>query len=94
MAERHVRAAKSLQSKAVKRLAKMDPTELKPRDALDLFIQAAKLERLALGEPTESTDITDNGQGVPTITFIEMPGVDTSEDQTPFGSPAAMVGQA
>jgi hypothetical protein len=53
MAERHAREAMLLQNKAVERLRQLRPEELKPRDTLAYLVEAAKLERLARGEPTE-----------------------------------------
>jgi hypothetical protein len=53
MADRHVKEAMMLQNKAVERLRQLRPEELKPREILDYLIEAAKLERLARGEPTE-----------------------------------------
>lgn len=53
MAERHAREAMLLQNKAVERLRQLRPEELKPRDTLSFLIEAAKLERLSHGEPTE-----------------------------------------
>src|SRR5260370_31422775 len=53
MAERHAKEAMMLQNKAVERLRQLRPEELKPRDTLDFLVEAAKLERLARGEPTE-----------------------------------------
>ena len=53
MADRHIKEAMMLQNKAVERLRQLRPEELKPRETLDYLIEAAKLERLARGEPTE-----------------------------------------
>jgi hypothetical protein len=53
MAERHAREAMLLQNKAVERLRQLLPGELSPQDTLRYLIEAAKLERLARGEPTE-----------------------------------------
>src|SRR5262249_46531474 len=53
MAERHAKEALMLQNKAVERLRQLLPEELKPRETLAFLIDAAKLERLARGEPTE-----------------------------------------
>jgi hypothetical protein len=53
MAERHAREALMLQNKAVERLRQLRPEELGPRETLSYLIEAAKLERLARGEPTE-----------------------------------------
>lgn len=53
MGERHAREAMMLQTKAVERLRQLRPEELKPHDTLAYLVEAAKLERLARGEPTE-----------------------------------------
>jgi hypothetical protein len=53
MAERHAKEALMLQNKAVERLRLLRPEELKVADTLNYLIAAAKLERLARGEPTE-----------------------------------------
>src|SRR6516165_1564915 len=52
MAERHAKEALLLQNKAVERLRLLRPEELGPRETLSYLIEAAKLERLARGEPT------------------------------------------
>jgi hypothetical protein len=51
MAERQAREARALQAKALERLRTLRPEELEPPDVLRFLIEAAKLERLALGEP-------------------------------------------
>jgi hypothetical protein len=51
MAERHAQEARGLQAKALERLRGLRPEELGPADVLRYFVEAAKLERLALGEP-------------------------------------------
>jgi hypothetical protein len=53
MGERQVREAMMLQQKAVERLRLLRPDDLSPREVLSYLIEAAKLERLARGEPTE-----------------------------------------
>jgi bacteriocin-like protein len=53
MTERHAKEALMLQNKAVERLRQLRPEELNPRETLNFLIEAAKLERLARGEPTE-----------------------------------------
>ncbi len=70
MAERHAKEALMIQNKAVERLRQLRPEELKPREMLDFLVAAAKLERLARGEPTErvaqehrfadATELTDD----------------------------------
>lgn len=56
MADRQIKSAKAIQYKAIERLSRMDPDELRPADVLNFFIQGSKLERLAMGEPTETTE--------------------------------------
>jgi hypothetical protein len=53
MAERHAKEALMLQNKAVERPRQLRPEELTPRETLAFLVEAAKLERLARGEPTE-----------------------------------------
>ena len=63
MAERHVREARGLQAKALERLRALLPEELSPADALRYFVEAVKLERLALGEPdtVQRQELTGKG---------------------------------
>jgi hypothetical protein len=53
MGERQIREAMMLQQKAVETLRLLRPEDLGPRDVLHYLVEAAKLERLARGEPTE-----------------------------------------
>jgi hypothetical protein len=53
MAQRHAKEAMMLQNKAVERLRQLRPEELRARDTLAYLVEAARLERLARGEPTE-----------------------------------------
>jgi hypothetical protein len=53
MAERHATMAMGLQRKALERLQKMEAQELAASDVLRYLVEAAKLERLARGEPEE-----------------------------------------
>jgi hypothetical protein len=53
MTERHAKESMMLQNKAIERLRLLRPEELKSRDILAYLIDAARLERLARGEPTE-----------------------------------------
>jgi hypothetical protein len=63
MAERQAREARALQAKAVERLKSLNPEELGPADVLRYFVEAAKLERLALGEPdaVQRQELTGRG---------------------------------
>src|SRR5260370_36384640 len=49
MAERHGREARALPAKALERLRALRPEELSPADVLRFFVEAAELERAALG---------------------------------------------
>jgi hypothetical protein len=63
MAERHAREARGLQAKALERLRALRPEELSPADVLRYFVEAVKLERLALGEPdtVQRQELTGKG---------------------------------
>jgi hypothetical protein len=53
MAQRHAKEALLMQNKAIERLRQLRPEELGARETLAFLVEAAKLERLARGEPTE-----------------------------------------
>src|SRR5262245_34135674 len=65
MQERHVREARALQAKALERLRTLCPEELGPSELLRYFVEAAKLERLAMGEPdtVQRHELTGRGGG-------------------------------
>jgi len=65
MVERHVKEARALQAKALERLRSLCPEELGPTDLLRYIVEAAKLERLALGEPdvVQRHELTGPGGG-------------------------------
>src|SRR5262249_12686769 len=65
MVERHVKEARALQGKALERLRSLCPEELGPADLLRYIVEAAKLERLALGEPdtVQRHELTGRGGG-------------------------------
>lgn len=50
MNERHAKQARALQTKALQRLQKMNPEEMSPEQVRLYILEAAKLERLAMGE--------------------------------------------
>ncbi len=75
MGERHVMEAMLLQNKAVERLRQLRPEELKPRETLHFLIEAAKLERLARGEPTERVAEEHRFQDVKELTDDELAGI-------------------
>jgi hypothetical protein len=51
MGQRHAKEAQGLQGKALERMRTLRPEEMGPADVLRFFVEAAKLERLAMGEP-------------------------------------------
>jgi hypothetical protein len=63
MAERQAKEARALQAKALERLKALKAEELGPADVLRYFVEAAKLERLALGEPdtVQRQELTGRG---------------------------------
>jgi hypothetical protein len=67
--ERHVREARALQAKALERLRALRPEELGPADLLRYLVEAAKLERLALGEPDTEQRHELTGRGGGTLHF-------------------------
>lgn len=72
MRERHINEAKGLQKIAIDRLKAMRPEELKARDVLSFFIEASKLERLAMGLETEHLDVTSAGKRIKKMTDDEL----------------------
>ena len=72
MVERHVKEARALQAKAVERLRSLRPEELGPAELLRYLVEAAKLERLALGEPdsVQRQELTGRG-GAPLHVTLE-----------------------
>lgn len=71
MRARHIRESQALQAAALEALKQLDPSQLGASDILRFFIEAAKLERISVGEPDSHTDITSNGQPVhDSITII------------------------
>lgn len=52
-AKRHVKIARSFQNKVIKRLSSLKPEDLGPKDLTSWVDVAVKIERQALGEPTE-----------------------------------------
>jgi len=65
MAERQVRGARALQAKALERLRALRPKDLGPAELLRYIVEAAKLERLALGEPDALQRQEMTGRGGP-----------------------------
>jgi len=57
MAERHARAAVSMQARALQGLQLVKPEELTPRDLTYMLDIAVKIERLARGQPSERIEL-------------------------------------
>lgn len=70
MNERHAQEARALQSKALQRLQTLNPEDMSAPEVLRFFIDAAKLERTALGEPQTVAEqrLTGNGGGPVNVT--------------------------
>jgi hypothetical protein len=68
-----VREARALQGKALERLRALAPEELGPAELLRYIVEAAKLERLALGEPdtVQRHELTGRGGGALHFTLEE-----------------------
>jgi hypothetical protein len=73
MAERHAKEAQGLQAKALERMRMLRPEELGPADVLRYFIEAAKLERLAMGEPDnlQRQEFTGKAGGPVVLNIVE-----------------------
>ena len=56
MGVRHAQLARALQARAVEALQSLSPADMAATDILRYLIEAAKLERLALGEPTDRSE--------------------------------------
>jgi hypothetical protein len=73
MAQRHAKEAQGLQAKALERLRSLRPEELGPVDVLRFFVEAAKLERLALGQPDcyQLQELTGPAGGPVVLNIVE-----------------------
>ena len=69
MRERHAQMAVGFQSKALERLATIRPEDLKPKDALDFFALAARIEASSRGAPCDIVEqrIRDAEQETPAL---------------------------
>jgi hypothetical protein len=88
MGERHAKEAQGLQAKALERMRTLRPEEMSPGDVLRFFVEAAKLERLALGEPDalQRQEVTGKGGGPVVLNIVEE--VVSNAHPTPDGAPA------
>ena len=68
--DKHILAAQELYTKAIQRIAGVDPETLSPMDALKYLTESIDIERLALGQATEMevTTSVDTAE----VTFAEM----------------------
>ena len=73
MGQRHAKEAQGLQAKALERMRTLRPEELGPADVLRFFVEAAKLERLALGEPDtfQRQELTGKAGGPVVLNIVE-----------------------
>jgi hypothetical protein len=88
MVERHVREARALQAKALERLRALCPEELGPADLLRFIVEAAKLERLALGEPdtVQRHEVTGRGGGALHFSLEEVVAAVRELEEAEYGS--------
>jgi hypothetical protein len=88
MVERHVREARALQAKALERLRALCPEELGPADLLRYIVEAAKLERLTLGEPdtVQRHELTGRGGGPLHFTLEEAVAAARELEEAEHGS--------
>jgi hypothetical protein len=70
MGERHAKVAVALQEKAIQRLKAMKPEELSSADLIRYAVEAAKLERLARGEPESIGEQRHSGTDGNPIRFL------------------------
>jgi hypothetical protein len=63
--------AQGLQAKALERMRTLRPEEMSPADVLRFFVEAARLERLALGEPDtlQRQEVTGKGRWLSLVVF-------------------------
>src|SRR5262249_19252081 len=72
MAQRHAKEALLMQNKAIESLRQLRPEELGARDTLAYLIEAAKLERLARGEPTERVSQEHHFEDLKELSDVEL----------------------
>jgi hypothetical protein len=80
MNRRHVQEAKALQSKAIQRLKSLDLEHLSTADVLRYLIEAAKLERTALGQPESIAEQRLTGQSGGAVVFTVEDAVTASTE--------------
>lgn len=62
MNKRQAGQAKILQGKALEALKNIKPEELDIKDIIKMFVEGAKVERLARGESTENAEVKHSGE--------------------------------
>ena len=94
MGQRHAKEAQGLQAKALERMRTLRPEELGPADVLRFFVEAAKLERLALGEPDtfQRQELTGKAGGPVVLNIVEevVANANPSADRPPARRPAGV----
>jgi hypothetical protein len=88
MVERHLREARTLQGKALQRLQALTPEELGPVELLRFIVEAAKLERLVLGEPdtVQRHELTGRGGSALHFTLEEAVAAARELEEAEHGS--------
>lgn len=60
MVRRHANASLMFQKKAIDKIQEVIHSDLTPKEALDFFKEAVRIERLSRGEPDNMTELTGN----------------------------------
>lgn len=89
MGVRHAQAARALQERALAALESLSPADLAAHEILRFLVEAARLERLALGEPTDRTAQEVNG-GAPVVIEVVERIVPVRGDDRPIQSPTSV----
>lgn len=89
MGVRHARAARALQDRALAALESLSPADLAAHEILRFLVEATRLERLALGEPTDRTAQEVNG-GTPVVVEVVERLVPVRGDDRPIQSPPSV----
>ena len=94
MGQRHAKEAQGLQAKALERMRTLRPEELGPADVLRFFVEAARLERLALGEPDtlQRQEVTGKAGGPVVLNIVEevISNANPTADRPPAPGPTSV----
>lgn len=89
MGVRHAQVARALQERALAALESLSPADLAAHEILRFLVESARLERLALGEPTDRTSQEVSG-GAPVVVEVVERIVPVRGDDRPIQSPTSV----